>query len=99
MDARKSNTIINAQIITASIEVIEKCRKSNAGYGNTIMSHQNQQLPPLVPISSQQSQYPSGGSPQPNHSLLPLSHQQQQNSNVLPPIGRHDFSRSVHVQL
>lgn len=87
MDARKSSNIINAQIITASIEVIERCRKSNAGYGNmfnnSIMSHQNQQLPPLV-----------------NGSPSSLSHQQQQNSNVLPPIGRRDgFSRPVHVQL
>ncbi|PKC74980.1 hypothetical protein RhiirA1_372795 [Rhizophagus irregularis] len=89
LDARKSSNIINAQIITASIEVIERCRKSNPGYGNmfninnSIMSHQNQQLPPLV-----------------NGSPSPLSHQQQQNSNVLPPIGRRDgFSRPVHVQL
>jgi hypothetical protein len=93
LDARKSSNIINAQIITASIEVIERCRKSNAGYGNmfnnSMMLHQNQQLPPLV-----------NGSPSSNHSLLPLSHQQQQNSNVLPPIGRRDgFSRPVHVQL
>ncbi|CAI2165387.1 4089_t:CDS:2 [Funneliformis geosporum] len=102
LDARKSNNIINAQIITASIEVIERCRKSNMGYGNmfnnTIMSQQNQQLlpPPIVPASSQQPQYSSvnlNGSP-------PLSHQQQKNSNVLPPIGRHDgFSRKVHIQL
>ncbi|RIA81471.1 thymidylate kinase-domain-containing protein [Glomus cerebriforme] len=90
LDARKSNNIINAQIITASIEVIERCRKSNTSYGNmfnnTITSHQNQQLPPLV-----------NSSPPSNHSL---PHQQQQNSNVLPPIVRHDgFSRPVHVQL
>ncbi|CAG8537412.1 2472_t:CDS:2, partial [Funneliformis caledonium] len=102
LDARKSNNIINAQIITASFEVIERCRKSNTGYGNmfnnTIMSQQNQQLlpPPIVPASSQQPQYSSvnlNGSPS-------LSHQQQKNSNVLPPIGRHDgFSRKVHIQL
>jgi hypothetical protein len=100
LDARKSNTIINAQIVAASIEVIERCRKSNSSYGNmfnSTIASQNQQLPSLVP-TSQQSQYPPvniNGSPPSNHSLLPLS--QQQNSNVLPPIG--NFSRSVHVQL
>jgi len=97
LDARKSNNLIQAQIISASIEVIERCRKSNAGYGNmfngAVMLQQGQQLlpPSLVPPVNLNSSPPS------NHSLLPLSHQQK-NTNVLPPpIGRHNGLVHIHI--
>ncbi|CAG8507683.1 2126_t:CDS:10, partial [Ambispora gerdemannii] len=35
LDASKSNTLIHAQMIEASIEVIEWCRKCNTSYGTT----------------------------------------------------------------
>ncbi|CAG8497836.1 4052_t:CDS:10 [Ambispora leptoticha] len=35
LDASKSNTLIHAQMIEASIEVIEQCRKCNTSYGTT----------------------------------------------------------------
>ncbi|CAG8466610.1 1057_t:CDS:2 [Acaulospora morrowiae] len=104
LDACKSNTLVHAQILEASIEVIERCRKFNPSYGGSINNNlimQNPHLPPLGPPTSSPVQpYPLvnlNGAPNGQPTGASQSSPPQQG---LPPIGRHDgFPRSVHVQL
>ncbi|CAG8630821.1 1541_t:CDS:2, partial [Acaulospora colombiana] len=102
LDACKSNTLVHAQILEASIEVIERCRKCNPGYGGSVNNNlmtPNQFLPPIGPSSSPVQPYPItslNSAPNGQPTGAPQSSPQQ----GLPSIGRHDgFTRSVHVQL
>ncbi|CAG8618901.1 21504_t:CDS:2 [Cetraspora pellucida] len=61
LDARKSNTLVHTQILEASIEVIERCRKYTTGYNSNINNFmpQNQFLfPPPPPNQSSSSSPP-----------------------------------------
>jgi hypothetical protein len=53
-DTTKSNTLVHAQIIEASIEVIERCRRCNTSYGTTPGSNNNI-LPLHIPPEHQQA--------------------------------------------